>query len=130
MHFVRIGGEVHQRAALEAEQRRARVAVLLVLTDCMSPALPSPGVLQFAGRDRKPVDRKQQVDRVVLARMAQHLARDRELVIRVERQYLVVEAVCGFEVGEPERLAVELEAMPQDVQRALEVELLDERADE
>ena len=29
--FVRVRGEVHQRAFLEAEQRRARIAVVLVL---------------------------------------------------------------------------------------------------
>ena len=62
--------------------------------------------------------------------MAQHLTRDRQLVLRVERQNLVIEAVRGLEVGEPEGLAVELEAMPEDVERPLDVYVLRERVEE
>jgi hypothetical protein len=62
--------------------------------------------------------------------MAEHLARDRELVLGVERQYLVVQAVRRLEGRELEGLAVELEAVAQYVQRALEVEFLDQRADD
>ena len=59
---------MHQRARLEAEQRRARVAVLLVLPHGMPPALAGAGVLQLAGGDRQAVHREQQIHRVVLAR--------------------------------------------------------------
>ena len=62
--------------------------------------------------------------------MARHLTGDREAVQLVERQNLVVEPVRGLECGEPENLAVELEAVPQYMQRSLEIKLLDESGDE
>ena len=94
------------------------------------PVLAGAGILELASRNRQPVHRKQQIHRVVLARVAEHLARDRELVLGVQRQHLLVEAVCGLEVREPEGLAVELEAVAQHVERALEVELLDQGVDD
>ncbi len=62
--------------------------------------------------------------------MTEHLARDGELVLAVERQHLVVQPVRWLEVREAEGLAVELEAVPQHVQRAFEVEFLDQRTDQ
>ena len=128
LHLVRIGGEVDQGARLEAEERRARVAVLLVLAHCVSPVLTCAGILQLAACDRQPVHREQDVQRVVLARMTEYLPRDRELVLGVKRQDLLVEAVRRLEIRETEGLAIELEAVAQDVQRTLEVELFDQRA--
>ncbi len=128
--FVGVSGKVDQGARLEREQRRARVAVLLVLPHGVAPVLAGAGILELAGRHRQAVHREQQIHRVVLARMAGHLARDRELVLVVERQHLVVQPVRRLEVREAEGLAVELEAVPQYVQRALEVELLDQRTDQ
>jgi hypothetical protein len=61
----------------------------------------------------------------MLAGMTEHLSRDNQMVLRVERQNLVIEPVRGLQVGQPKGLAVELEAVPQHVQRAFEVELLD-----
>ena len=52
VHLIRIGGEMHQRATLEAEQGRARIAVLLVLADRVAPGLAGARILEFAGRHR------------------------------------------------------------------------------
>ena len=102
----------------------------LVLLHGVPPVLAGAGVLELAGRDRQTVHREEQIDRVVLAGMAGHLARDRQPVLGVERQHLVVQPVRGLEVGQPEGLAVELEAVAQDVQRAFEVQLLHQRLEE
>ena len=61
------------------------------------------------------------------AGMARHLARHRQPVLAEELQHLVVRAVRRLEVGEPKRLAVELEPMPQHVERALGVQFLHQR---
>ncbi len=56
VHLVRIGGEVHQRPRLELEERRPRVAVLLVLPHRVPPVLARAGILQLAGGDGQAVD--------------------------------------------------------------------------
>ena len=55
VYFVRIGCEMDQRPRLEAEQRSAWVAVLLVLLHGLPPALAGAGILQLAGRHGQPV---------------------------------------------------------------------------
>ena len=130
VHLVRIGGEMHQRAFLEVEQRRARIAVLHVLPHRVAPALAGAGILQLAGGDRHTVHCEHQIHRVRGPRMAGHLPRHGQPVLPVEAGNLLVEPVGGLEVGEPEGLAVELEAVPQDVQRALDVEFLDQSRDQ
>ena len=128
--LVRVRGEVDERALLEAEDRSPRVAVLAVLPAGVPPALSRPRVLQLAGGDRHAVQREQQVDRVTLAGVATDLPRDGQLVAREQLEGFRVEAARRFEVGEAEGLAVKLEAVPQDVQRALEVQLLRQRVHE
>ena len=127
VHLVRVRGEVHQRPGLETEQRRARVAVAPVLPHRVAPALAGAGVLQLASRHRQAVQREQQVHRIAFLRMAGRLPRDRQLVLSVQRRHFLVQRVGGLEPGHPEGLAVELEAVPQHVQRALEVELPGQR---
>ena len=126
-HLVGVGREVDQRPRPEPEQRRARVAVLPVLPHRAPPRLAGGGVLQLAGRYRQPVHREQQVHRVAPAGMAGDLPRHRQVVLPVQRQRLVVPPVCGPEPRQPERPAVELEPVAQHVQRALHVELADQR---
>ena len=121
---------MHQGAGFEAKERRTWVPVLLVLAHRMAPTLAGARILQPTGGYRQAVQREHEVDGVVLARMAEHLPRDREPILLVERQHLVIEAMRGLEGREPEGLAVELEAVPQKVQRALEVELLDQRSEQ
>ena len=128
--FVRIRREMHQGAGLEAKERRTRVPVLLVLAYRMTPVLTGARILQLTGGYRKTVQREHEIDGVLLARMAEHLSRDREPVLLVEGQHLVIETMRGLEGREPEGLAIELEAVPQHVQRALEVELLDQRSEQ
>ena len=56
--------------------------------------------------------------------MAGHLPRDGEPVPLELLQHLVVRAVGGLEEGEAESFPVELEAVPQHVERALGVQFL------
>ena len=58
------------------------------------------------------------------------MAGDREPVLVVEREHLVVEAVGGLEVRHPQDLAAKLESVAQDVKRPFDLELLDQRADD
>ena len=58
MNFVRVGGEMHQRALLELKQRRARIAILLVLFPGVAPILVSPGIFQLARRHRQTIHRE------------------------------------------------------------------------
>ena len=128
--LVRVGSEVHEGADFEAKQRRTWIPVLLVLAHRMSPALAAARILQLTGGDRQTVQREHEIDGVVLARMAEHLSREGKLVLLVERQHLIIETVRRLEGGEPEGLAVKLEAVPQHVQRSLEVEFLDQRREQ
>ena len=74
VHFVWICGEMHQRPLFELKQRRVRIAVVLVLFSCMAPALPCAGVFQLAGRDRQAIHGEDQIHRVVLIGVTEHLA--------------------------------------------------------
>ena len=129
VHLVGVRGEVHQRPRLEPEQRRARVAVLPILAHRVPPRLAGGGVLEFAGRHGQPVQRQQQIHGVASAGVTRDLPRDRQYVPFGERQRRVVPRVGGFEESRPERLAVALEAVAQDVQRALHREFPDQRLD-
>ena len=62
--------------------------------------------------------------------MAGNLTGDGEPVLVKEIDGLEIRAVRGLGVGGPEQLAVELKAVAQDVERALGVQLLDQRGDE
>ena len=73
--------------------------MVLVLPHGMAPALAGARVLELTGGDRQPVNREHQIQGVVFAWVAEHLARKGELVLRVERHHLVVEPVRGLEVG-------------------------------
>ena len=79
--LVRVGGEMHQRPFLEVEQRRARIAVLLVLPDRVTPVLARAGILQFDGGHRQPVHRQHHVERAVVAGMTRHLPRHGQPVL-------------------------------------------------
>ena len=118
--LVGVGGEVDEGAPLEAEERRAGVAVLLVLADGVAPVLAGHRVLEFARRHRHAVEREDEVERVLLARVARDLPRDGQLVALEAREGVRVEAVRRREVREAERLPVEAEAVAQHVERALE----------
>ena len=82
------------------------------------------------GRHRHAVEREDEVDRVALARVTRRLPRDGQLVALEAREGVRVEAVRRREVREAERPTVELEAVSQHVERAIEVELPRELLDE
>ena len=127
MDLVGVGGEMDEGALLETEDRSIGVAVLLVLADGVGPTLAGHRVLELAGCHRYAVEREDKIEGVAAAGTARDLPRDGELVAREPSQGLGVQPVRRFEGSEAEGLAVELEAVPQDVQRPLEVELLHQR---
>ena len=128
--LVGVGGEVDQGALAELEDGGGGVAVLLVLPHGAAPSLTGHRVLEFAGGYRQAVEREDQVHGLTAAGMAGHLAGDHELVARELCEGLRVQAVGRLEPRQPERLAVELEPVAQHVERALEVELPDQRVDD
>ena len=128
--FFRIGGEVHQSAFLEAEETRPRVAVRLVLRHSVPPRLSRSGILHFAGSHGQAIHGKKQINCVMLPGMAWYLPRDGELILGVTRQHFIVQAMSGLEVSHAEGLAVELEAVPQDVKHALEFQFFDQRVEQ
>jgi hypothetical protein len=101
VHLVRVGGKVHQRPLLELEQWRTRVAVFLVLFDCVAPALTSPWIFQLAGGHWQAVNGKHQIDGGVIAGMTRHLSGHRQTVGLILRQHLFIQAMSRFEVGQP-----------------------------
>ena len=117
-------------APLEAEERRAGVAVLLVLADGVPPGLASHRVLELARRHRHAVEREDEVERVALARVARRLPRDGQLVAPEAREGVRVEAVRRREVREAERAPGEAEPVAQHLKRTLEVELPRELLDD
>ena len=98
--------------------RLVGVAVGLVLPDGVAPGLAAHRVLQLGGDDRQAVEADDQVDRVLVCEAVVELAGDGEAVRLVEGLGCRVHAVGRGEVGEVELLAVALEAVAQDVERA------------
>lgn len=121
---------MHQRAFFEVKQRRTRVTVALILLDGMPPSLMRTGVLQLDGGHRQAVDCQHDVRGGVVTGVARHLPRHGELVLRIQRQHIGRQRVRRFEVSQPEQLAVELEAVAQHMQAALNVQLLAQRIDQ
>ena len=128
--FFGVGREVDDRSLPEAEERRVGVPVSLILADSVAPGLTGHLVLEFAGGDRHTVEREDDVDRVLLAGVARHLPRDREVVGLEPGDCIGIECVRRLEIREPEGLAVEPEAVAEYVQRPLEVQFLHQRRDD
>ena len=131
-YLVRVHREVDQGALLEREQQVAPVALVLVLAYRVGGALPGQRVLEFGGDDGDAVDGEGHVDdaAAVLALRRLHdrgegdLARNGQPVGGVILGGLRVHARVGPEIRHAERLAVTLETVAQDVQRALDLEFL------
>ncbi len=110
---------MHQRASFELKQRRRWFAIVLILLHGIAPTLPGAWILQFTGRHRHTIHCKQQIHRIVLAGMARHLSHHRQLVFIGQREYVIVQTMRGFEIGEAKGFAIKLEAVPQNLQSAL-----------
>lgn len=82
----------------------------------MTPTLASPWIFQFTGRHWQTINRKDQINGRMIARMAGDLPGEGKLVGQVVRLYLFIQAVRRFEGSQAKGLAVELEAVAQYVQ--------------
>ena len=109
--LVGIGGEMDEGAPPRAEERRAGVAVLPVLANGVAPGLAGHRVLELGRRHRHAVEGEDEVDRVALPRVAQHLTRHRKLVALEAGEGVRVEAVRRREVRQAERPPGEAEPM-------------------
>jgi len=121
---IGIDSEVDERTLLEAEQRKPRVAVVLVLALGVLDVLAGHRVLEFRGDDRNAIDGEHDVDALLACRVELHLPRDGEDVLGVGRDRLGVHARGRLERGHLEGLAKALEAVAQDGERALRGQLL------
>ena len=130
VNLVWIGGEVDEGALLEREQRRPGITVVPVLRHGVEPGLAGGRVFDLDCGDRESVNRKQQVHGRVGGRVTRHLPGDGEPVLAVEPVQLVVEPVRGLEIGQAKRLAVELEAVTQHVERSLDLQFFHECLDQ
>ena len=90
---------MHQRAFLEIEQRRARVAIFAVLAHRIAPALSGAGILQLYRRHRHTVHRQHHIHRAVIVRMAGHLPRHGNLVLTVKCDHIRRKTMRRFEIG-------------------------------
>ena len=121
---------MHQRTLFEIKQRRTRIAVDLVLLDGVPPSLVRAGIFQLDGGHRQAVDRQHDVSGGVIAGVARHLPRHGELVLPIQFQHIGRQCVGRLKVSQPEQLAVELEAVAQHMQAALDVQFLAQRFDQ
>ena len=133
-HLIRVHGKVNKRTLLEREEKIPLVPLVLVLTYRMSGALSGQRVLELGGDNRNTVDRKRHVDdaATVLAVCLLHdrgegdLARDRQPVPGVVLRRFGIHSSVRPKIGHAEGLAVAFKPVAQDVQRALELQLLRE----
>ena len=130
--LVRIHREVNQCTLLECKQQITLVPVVLVLVDRGGGALSGQRVLEFDGDDGDAVDGKGHVDDAAAVFSARHLhdggegdlARDRQPVPGVVLGGLRIHGCVRPEIGHAEGLAVAFEPVAQDVECALELQLL------
>ena len=123
---------MNQGALLENEKKIPPVALVLVLVYRMSCALSGQRVLEFGGDDGDAVDGKGYVDDAATVRAVcllhdrgeGDLARDGQPVLGIVLHRLRVHSGVRPEIGHAERLAVAFEPVAQDVECALELQLL------
>jgi hypothetical protein len=128
--LVRVDGEVHQRPRLEAEDRRPRVAVMPILMPGVTDLLARQGILQLRRGDGQPVQEQDQVQLIVGLRVVAELTDDAQAVLVVQLPNRRVQVMAGPNVGEPDPLAVELEAPAQHREHAEAVQGLGQGVDE
>ena len=114
-------GEVHERTALELEDRLPRIAVAPVLLDRILHRLPGERVLQLHRGDGDAVQTQRQVERLLRAGRETKLSRKPEPIGGVASFELGVQVMGRLEEGSAERAPVALEAVPQGGERAVGV---------
>ena len=129
-HGVGVRGEVGQRAALEREDRLARVAVPLILAACVLDGLAGERVLQLQRRHRNAVQAQGDVERALGTRREMELAGESQAVGGVAGLQLGVQRVGRLEEGHTEYAAVALESVPQGRKRAVLVHPLAQVAED
>ena len=129
-------GEVDQGTGLELQQGfdflRDRVlgkSVFLVLSDGIRDALRQVG-LELCRRNRQAVDEQDEVDALFVVERVVQLPDDSQTVLLVELDQLRILVVRRLEFAQAELRIHVLEAVPQQVQRALGVQLLCHPLDE
>ena len=129
-HRFGVHGEMDQRAALELEDRLARVAVLLVLPARIFHRLAGERVLQLQRGDGDAVQAEGDIERFLRARREVQLPGQPQAVRGVARLQLRVQLVRRLEEGRVQRPPVALEAVAQRRQRAVGVHPLAQVAED
>ena len=129
-HRLGVDREVHQRAALELEDRLVGVPVALVLRPGVLDGLSGERVLELERGERDAVEAQGDVEGVLGTRGVAELPREAEPVRGVARLELGVQLVRRPEVGDLKRPPVALEAVPEGRQRAVRVHPLAEVAED
>jgi hypothetical protein len=130
VYFIRINRKMHQRALLELKQRRRGIAIFAILLHRVAPILAGAGILQLASRHRQSIQRQQHVHRIMFSGVTGNLPRHRQLVFIEQRENVIVQPMRRFEISKTKSFAIKLEAVPQNVQRAFQLQLFDQRVDE
>ena len=120
-HVRGVGGEVHERAGLEGEDRVLGGAVLAVLAHRVPHRLAGEGVLQLGRGRGDAVERQHEVEALRgIARAVVHLPRHLEDVGGVAGLGVGVQPGVGAEVGEADGAHRHVpEALAQEVERAV-----------
>ena len=129
-HRLGVHREVDQRAALELEDRLARVAVLLVLPARILHRLARERVLQLHRGDGDAVQAQRDVEGLLGARREVKLPGEPQAVRGVARLQLRVQLVRRLEERHVQRPPVALEAMAQRRERAVRVHPLAQVAED
>ena len=127
VNFIRINGKVNHSPLHELKEGSSRIALIFILRYGMFRVLPCCRIFQLQGAERNPVQGEHHVNRTRIRGVAGHLAGNMEAVFLKQRYRLLHQSMRRFEAGEPEVLAVKLEAMPDDVHGSLALPLLHQR---
>ena len=130
-HRLGIHGKVHQRAALEFEDRLALVAVLLVLPARILDALVCERILQLHRGYRNAVQAQRDIQRLVGGACREvELAGQAQPVGGVAGFKLRIQLVRRLEVRRTQRSTVAFEPVSQHGQRAVDVHPLAQIAED
>ena len=112
-----------RQAPPELEQRLRRIAIQPILFHGVLDRLALEWILEFRREQGQPVQEDRRVQALFVLRAVFELADDGELVAEIKFLRRIIEPGRRFEIRQPEFAAVRLDALAQDVERAVFVNL-------
>ena len=129
-HRLGVHGEVHQRTALEFEDRLARVAVLLVLPACVLDPLVRERILQLQRGHGNAVQAQRDIERLLGAWREMELAGQSQAIRGIAGFEFRIQFVRRLEIRCMERSPITLEPVSQRRERAVGVHPLAQVAED